>query len=86
MRKAILIILVTFLLSCSGGMKKMDPAVTCDQLVDSLKRAITTQDDSILKLTQIIDNQTDSILKLNGGARADEYWENAVPKDSLEKK
>jgi hypothetical protein len=86
MRKTILIILVTILFSCSGERGETDTDSGCDKLVDSLKLAITARNDSIVKLTQIIDDQADSILKLNGGAKADEYWENTVPKDSLAKK
>ena len=84
--KAVLFILVIVLSGCSGNKKNNDSDFSCDQLVDSLKRTIVTQNDSIVKLTQVIDNQSDSILKLNGGVRADEYWENAVPKDSLPNK
>ena len=84
--KAVLFILVIILSGCSGNKKNNDSDFSRDQLVDSLKRTIVTQNDSIVKLTQVIDNQSDSILKLNGGVRADEYWENAVPKDSLPKK
>lgn len=88
MRKAFLLILFTILLSCSGEsakfpIEKNDTDSSCDKLVDSLKHVITTRNDSIIKLTQIIDDQADSIVKLNGGVKADDYWENTVPKDSL---
>lgn len=91
MRKIFLLILVTILISCAGEpekapAEKINTGSGCDKLVDSLKHAITIQNDSIVKLTQIIDDQTDSILKLNGGVKADDYSENTVPKDSLSKK
>jgi hypothetical protein len=86
MRKTILIILVTTLLSCSGETEKNDKNFSSDKLVDSLKRVITTQNDSIIKLTQIINYQEDSILRLNGGVKADEYFENTPSKDSSEKR
>jgi len=91
MRKPFPLILATILLSCSGESEKpptekIDTDSGCDKLVDSLKHAIATRNDSIVKLTQIIDDQEDSILKLNGGVKADEYFENTPSKDSSWKK
>lgn len=82
MRKPILIIFVTTLFSCSGQTGENGKDFNCDTLVDSLHHAISTQNDSIVKLNQIIDDQADSILKLNGGVKADEYFENTPSKDS----
>ena len=91
MRKPFPLILATILLSCSGESEKpptekIDTDSGCDKLVDSLKHAIATRNDSIVKLTHIIDEQADSILKFNGGVKSDDYYENSIPKDSLPKK